>query len=62
MDEEVVEVVARMNGAVHDRTASNRASAVTTTSAVVVRFGVGVDVTVCDVGSAGEAWCWCWVL
>lgn len=55
-----MEVVCRMNGAVHDRTASTRASAVTTTSAVVVRLDVDVDVIFGDVGRADDAWWWWW--
>lgn len=58
MDEEV-EVVARMNGAINDKTASSKASVVTTTTAVVVRLGVGDDVNVCDVGGAGGMWFCC---
>lgn len=39
---EKVKIVTRMNGAMKDKTANRKASAVTTTTAVVVRLGVGV--------------------
>lgn len=48
-----------MNGAMNDKKAGIKASAMTTTTAVVVRLGVGDYVRVCAVGGAWVMWFSC---